>query len=298
MNTIVAKVSPCIGTCQIDENSGFCTGCARTRAEIANWRHQDDYYRQKIWNALPTRFQKLGVSCQRLPWDHAMVSTFILKTLREKNGTWALGIIGALAEFVPTTENLIFISRDGNEIEAEMKGARLRFHIDEDIRALVFSAANSLNPDRIIIAHNRKKNGFKSLDTITYLGTDLAAITPDARGMHIFDLGLGSKDARFCVRTDQRKLLDILWNFEGQKILEVYDHLAPQLIPFSPERIVETALGRIEVQTVILNPDGKTASGSHTHFLPEQIIKQRSMPVGMDIPGHYLPGGIFYPHEV
>ncbi len=29
--------SPCDGTCRIDSASGWCTGCNRTLAEIADW---------------------------------------------------------------------------------------------------------------------------------------------------------------------------------------------------------------------------------------------------------------------
>ncbi len=30
--------SPCISVCEINENTGFCKGCFRTRKEIAIWR--------------------------------------------------------------------------------------------------------------------------------------------------------------------------------------------------------------------------------------------------------------------
>ena len=82
-----------------------------------------------------------------------------------------------------------------------------------------------------------------------------------------------------------------------REILEVYDDLAPHVIAASPERIVESALGRLEIATTIPKPNEKTAPGSHTHFLPKHIAQKRSMPVGMDIPEHYLPGAIFYPRN-
>jgi predicted Fe-S protein YdhL (DUF1289 family) len=34
----VAPPSRCVGVCRIDESSGYCVGCARTREEIASWR--------------------------------------------------------------------------------------------------------------------------------------------------------------------------------------------------------------------------------------------------------------------
>ena len=33
--------SPCISICQIDPVSGACSGCYRTRGEIARWRSMD-----------------------------------------------------------------------------------------------------------------------------------------------------------------------------------------------------------------------------------------------------------------
>ncbi|WP_179407491.1 DUF1289 domain-containing protein [Novosphingobium marinum] len=33
--------SPCTGVCRIDAATGWCSGCRRTRAEIAAWRDLD-----------------------------------------------------------------------------------------------------------------------------------------------------------------------------------------------------------------------------------------------------------------
>ena len=32
-----SPASPCDGTCRIDATTGWCTGCNRTLAEIADW---------------------------------------------------------------------------------------------------------------------------------------------------------------------------------------------------------------------------------------------------------------------
>ncbi|MFN4088974.1 MAG: DUF1289 domain-containing protein [Alphaproteobacteria bacterium] len=47
--------SPCIGVCRIDRVSGFCTGCARTPAEIRRWKRSDDTVKRLILAALPGR---------------------------------------------------------------------------------------------------------------------------------------------------------------------------------------------------------------------------------------------------
>lgn len=40
--------SPCIGVCSIDENSGFCEGCFRTREEIQQWWDIDNAAKSEV----------------------------------------------------------------------------------------------------------------------------------------------------------------------------------------------------------------------------------------------------------
>ncbi|PPC99798.1 MAG: DUF1289 domain-containing protein [Hyphomicrobium sp.] len=49
--------SPCINICSIDEARGLCTGCGRTRAEIARWTSFTDAERRRIMMELPRRLQ-------------------------------------------------------------------------------------------------------------------------------------------------------------------------------------------------------------------------------------------------
>lgn len=48
-------LSPCVGLCEIDAASGFCRGCRRTLAEIAEWSRMDDDRRRAIMRALAAR---------------------------------------------------------------------------------------------------------------------------------------------------------------------------------------------------------------------------------------------------
>ena len=36
-NNNLKKISPCIGVCELDLQSGLCVGCLRTGQEIATW---------------------------------------------------------------------------------------------------------------------------------------------------------------------------------------------------------------------------------------------------------------------
>lgn len=40
--------SPCISICQIDEDTGFCQGCYRTKKEIKQWKTAHDKTKSKI----------------------------------------------------------------------------------------------------------------------------------------------------------------------------------------------------------------------------------------------------------
>ncbi len=48
-------MSPCIGICKLDTQSGFCLGCKRTLDEIGRWQMLDDPARQAIIDQLPAR---------------------------------------------------------------------------------------------------------------------------------------------------------------------------------------------------------------------------------------------------
>jgi len=47
--------SPCIKTCQIDQQTGLCLGCFRSLDEIASWTRFSDDQRAEILADLPMR---------------------------------------------------------------------------------------------------------------------------------------------------------------------------------------------------------------------------------------------------
>jgi prolyl-tRNA editing enzyme YbaK/EbsC (Cys-tRNA(Pro) deacylase)/predicted Fe-S protein YdhL (DUF1289 family) len=47
--------SPCVNTCRIDPDTGYCIGCARTIPEITVWSRLSAAEREPIWLALPSR---------------------------------------------------------------------------------------------------------------------------------------------------------------------------------------------------------------------------------------------------
>jgi Predicted Fe-S protein len=47
--------SPCVLVCSIDQRTGFCFGCGRTRDEIASWLTMSPEERRTVMADLPAR---------------------------------------------------------------------------------------------------------------------------------------------------------------------------------------------------------------------------------------------------
>ena len=47
--------SPCIGVCSMDSEAGVCSGCLRTRDEIAAWPTMPDVEKQQLLQVLERR---------------------------------------------------------------------------------------------------------------------------------------------------------------------------------------------------------------------------------------------------
>ena len=50
-----AVLSPCIGVCQLDPQTGWCSGCYRSIAEIASWPRLEPAERRRLMAALQQR---------------------------------------------------------------------------------------------------------------------------------------------------------------------------------------------------------------------------------------------------
>jgi predicted Fe-S protein YdhL (DUF1289 family) len=53
-------VSPCIGVCTLEADTGLCAGCLRTAEEIAMWRDTDNTQRLAILQRLKERRRARG----------------------------------------------------------------------------------------------------------------------------------------------------------------------------------------------------------------------------------------------
>lgn len=166
--------------------------------------------------------------------------------------------------------------------------------INDDVRALTFDPPDTAVAPRVVLAVKRERGRLPVADGVSSLGRDEINLMREAEDQ-LFDLGLGRKEARFCVRLGGGKTRLALDNAAGLPFAEALPKIGAALVSASPTRVVETALGRIEVQGRIPPPDAVSPDGPHTHLLPDHLATERALPVSMDLPRAYLPGAIFYP---
>lgn len=62
MNPTEKPLSPCVKRCALAACQAICTGCGRTRDEIATWGRMTNERRQAIMAGLPERIRWLGIA--------------------------------------------------------------------------------------------------------------------------------------------------------------------------------------------------------------------------------------------
>lgn len=285
--------SPCTGICKLDDATGWCLGCGRTGDEIADWRSRTATARELVWTEIPDRLTRLGVAGHRLPMTTDEIRAFVMQSLQAGRGTWVMGVVGAVAEFAAPPGTKVEVAEKGDDLIAITQGGAVRMMINDDVRALKFDPSGLEAAPRVVLAVKRDRGRLPVADGLADLGEDTPLLSDS--GKRLFDLCLGRKEARFCVRVGRGVAKDALDSALGQPLEDSLPRIGAALIAEIPTRVVETALGRIEVQGQIPAAASSSPAGSHTHLLPDHLATGRALPVGMELPRAYLPGAIFYP---
>ena len=283
------RLSPCIGDCKLDDRTGYCLGCGRTGDEIGVWGGLDPASQDEIWAELPARLEALSVRLRLLPLMGGEFADWVAETIREGQGTWVTGVPGAVAEF-PCHGRNAAVSVEDETVTASMPNARLRLKLHEKLRAFAFDGDGP-----VVLGLPKRRAVLPLAETFMPLGPDEQAIAPENRAEELFDFGLGRPAHRFCIRTCDAAFIDTLKTMTGKSWAEVMGGLGAEIVEKSPVRVVESALARIEVSAEIPPPDGRSAPGPHTHFLPRFLAAGEDAPEGLKIPEYASPIAIFYP---
>jgi hypothetical protein len=280
----------------MDEASGLCVGCARTKSEIASWRDAQPAVLERIWSELPSRRERLGIGLHRLEWEGDRIRAFVRDSTRAGAGTWVLGVFGAVAEFCVEAGERCAVEESDGRITARTDRAALRLEIGDQVRALAMTTTvGAVQKEVIVLAIPRIRARRPVHHALAPLGPDREAIRPEDRDDHLFDLGLGAQATAYCIRVRPPELLAALEGRIGEGWAELLAGLGGRIIAASPPRVVVTPIGRVEVNVPIPLPGGRSPDGPHTHFLPIHLSAGRETPPGLELPDALAPCAIFYP---
>jgi hypothetical protein len=239
---------------------------------------------------------RLDVTFRLLPLAGRALAERLLQTARDPATTFAIGVQGAVAEFIRAPGDRATVKGDAGRLLVRSKLGALRLDLEPWVRVFSFGPDGGL-PDEVVLAVDRSRLTSAAACTLSELGPDRDAVRKLERSALLFDLGLDRPTVRFCVRTDDPELIAALRGCVGQPWPDVAPALIPLLLERHPQRVVVSPLGRIEVSQPIGLRDGRpeTPVGPHTHLLPELLRTGRELAPGRDLPGDYAPAASLFP---
>lgn len=288
----MARHSPCIGICKLDDATGYCLGCARTGAEIGDWMAMSEAQRDAVWDKLPQRLARLSVRVRLLPWVRDELMDWVRDTLAARQGTWVVGAPGAFAEF-PSTDNApIDLRVEDGVITARRADAALRIAINEKVRAFAFAEGSP-----IVLGLPRGRAAVQSGSAFRSVGPDAGAIDEAHRNDKLFDLGIGRQYSRFCIRTRDEGLTSALSDYDRQNWSNFMPLVLEQFASAGAHRVVESAAARIELFSRIPDPGESSSTGARTHLVAELLESGHEITPSLAPPDYVGPVAIFYPSK-
>ena len=203
--------------------------------------------------------------------------------LREPRARWAVGVIGAIAEFEHGPGEAVAT----RGLTATGPFGALRISDRPQARALAYELP-SADPRAwlhgVVFCLPEADARGAGRTTITELGPDEDAVRPEDRSALLFDLGIGSPWCDVCVRTADAPLIALLRAHAGRDILDPAHSLLERIPSASPARVFSSRLARIEVWQRIPRHGEPSPEGSHTHFLPRMLRPMRTVQATVPVP--------------
>ncbi|MDZ4789877.1 MAG: DUF1289 domain-containing protein [Hyphomicrobiales bacterium] len=285
--------TPCVGICKMDEASGLCLGCARTVDEIGEWRDASPDVQRSIWASLAQRRSRLNMQSYRLPWRADEIGAFIEASIEKRAGAWAMGVYGATAEFMIGADEVAEIDRDANAVVARTPRAAIRLlKHPKTIAFAIGQIPGEPAPRAIGLALPRGRVDLPGEAGLTRLGPDAAALKAcDADGIW-YDLGLGRKATRFSIRCTDQMLEKALDSVSGAALQDILKSVGHDILRGSPNRVIESGLGRVEIFSAVPAPGDISPDGPHTRLLPNLLDLGRDTPPDWDLDPVFAPGAI------
>jgi predicted Fe-S protein YdhL (DUF1289 family) len=275
--------TPCIGVCRLDEASGQCLGCARTGEEIAAWAEAGGAYKQAVWQALPLRRERLGLSVYRLHWLPAQIGAFAEATLRKRSGRWRLGVEGASVGFAPRPGEPVSIVAGADAVSAIGEHGALHLLKHEKTIAFAFGAADHPQGPRAIgLLLPKGRVRLRERD-----GPDQHALVPLCRAMPLATIA-GDRDLGFlfAIRSADAQLRAQFEAVEPNS-RDVLNTAGEALRKRRGHAVVETGLGRAE--------SFGNGEGRDIDLHAERLNARSALPSGWAVDRVFSVGALFFP---
>lgn len=225
--------------------------------------------------------------------------------IRNPESSWSMGSYGAVAEFFQESgEPVDSGDSDGLFRTTPRGGIRIEMQDDLGLCAYDNSSGHGGTQQHIALCLPQDSSRMSGKDVLTEAGPDTAALRKQDRDAVLFDLGIcslgsGCLQSDFCIRTDERDLIDFLRDHTGTNIFEHGSPVFSKLLEAQPHRVVITRVGRIEVYQPIggEHTDDKTPEGPHTHLLPELLSLNLTHAADVPIREGWVPCAFLYPKK-
>ncbi len=213
---------------------------------------------------------------------------------------WSIGSFGAVGEFARDPDEPLVREAFGHVRSFHTPRAALRIRLDVPTRIVAY---DTLAGDGVSWGHALAfcmpcNNRLAYPGTILSMGTDLGAVRTEDRDAWLFDLGVSVGHVRFCLRTRDRILHEMLLGAQNQKLFGPDGAaLMTEILRVQPHRVLQSPLGRIEIYSGIPRPDGESPEGPHTHLLPDLTRTGRTHDANAPIPSGFQPVLMFNPRS-
>ncbi len=249
--------------------------------------------RDAVWEKLPKRLAELSVRVRLLPWIREELVDWVRDSIAARQGTWVVGAPGATGEFPSADSAPIDLHAEDGVVTARRPDAAFRLAVNEKVRAFAFSKGGA-----IVLGLPRGRAVLSSGSSLQSVGPDTGAIDETHRGDALFDLGIGRRYTRFCVRTSDASLVSSLSDHDRRHWSDFMPIMLDRFIAASPHRVVESAAARIEIYGTIPKPGQSSPHGAHSHFLPEFLRSGEEIAASLAPPDYVAPIAIFYPNKM
>lgn len=225
------------------------------------------------------------------------VTAALRSHLRDPRCGFSIGAMGAIAEFHRDPDEPVTIENP-RALTVESERGAIRLTLPAGVRPLAYEIP-SRRPERwqqgIVFCLPSGRVAKRRPSALSEIGPDRDAIRAGDRDAILFDLGLGLRNADFCIRVADPDLLAILRRAAGRPVFAPGNTVLLALVAASPHRVVKSELGRIEVYQAI--DTTATPRGPHTHLLPDLMRSRRIHPTTIPVPAGWIPCLSLYPPD-